>query len=49
MVHALAAVPALRRIHPVFAPKSPPTLEDWEHQQMIVETTFCARENVRMR
>jgi hypothetical protein len=27
MVHAPAAVPALRRIHPVLAPKSSPTLE----------------------
>jgi hypothetical protein len=25
------------------------TPEKWEHQQMIVETTCCARENVRMR
>ena len=28
---------------PRFAPKSPPTLEKWEHQKMIVETTCCAR------
>ena len=33
----------------LFAPKSPLTLQDWEHQQMIVETTCRARENVRMR
>jgi len=30
-----------------FTPKSPPTPEEWEHQQMIVETTCCACENVR--
>jgi hypothetical protein len=32
-----------------FAPESPPTLEEWDHQQMIVETTCCVRESVRMR
>ncbi len=33
----------------LFAPKSPLTLEDWEHQQMTVEATCCTRQNVRMR
>jgi hypothetical protein len=33
----------------LFAPKSPLTPEDWEHQQMIVETTCCTCKNVRMR
>ena len=32
-----------------FTSKSPPTPEAWKHQQMIVETTCCARANVRMR
>jgi len=32
-----------------FASKSPPTPEAWKHQQMIVETTCCARANLRMR
>ena len=32
-----------------FRAEAPPALEEWEHQQMIVETTCCARENVRMR
>ncbi len=33
----------------LFAPKSPLTLEDWEHQQMTFEATCCTRQNVRMR
>jgi hypothetical protein len=33
----------------LFAPKSPLTLQDWEHQQMIVETTSCTCKNLRMR
>ena len=33
----------------LFRAESPPALEEWKHQQMIVETTCCARENVRMR
>ena len=33
----------------LFAPKSPPTPEAWEHQQMIVEITRCTRDNVRLR
>jgi hypothetical protein len=33
----------------LFAPKSPLTLEEWEHQQMIAETTCRTRENMRMR
>jgi hypothetical protein len=32
-----------------FTSKSPPTPAEWKHQQMIVETTCCARANVRMR
>src|SRR5882672_1211992 len=32
-----------------FRAESPPALEEREHQQMIVETTCCARENARMR
>jgi hypothetical protein len=34
---------------PCLAPKSPLALEAWKHQQMIVETTCCARGSVRMR
>jgi hypothetical protein len=33
----------------LFRAESPPALEAWEHQQMIVETTCCARANLRMR
>jgi hypothetical protein len=33
----------------LFRAGSPPALKEWEHQQMIVETTCCARESVRMR
>jgi hypothetical protein len=32
-----------------FKPKSPPTLDAWEHRHMIVATTCCARESVRVR
>jgi hypothetical protein len=31
------------------APKPPLMLEAWEHQSMMVESTCCPRENVRMR
>jgi hypothetical protein len=34
---------------PCFTPKSPPTLEDRDKRQITVETTCCARENVRRR
>jgi hypothetical protein len=34
---------------PRFTPKSVATSDEWEHQQMIVETTCCARESVRKR
>jgi len=34
---------------PCFTPTLPPTLGVWEHQQMTVETTGCARGNARMR
>jgi hypothetical protein len=33
----------------LFRAESPAALEAWKHQQMIVETTCSARENVRMR
>jgi hypothetical protein len=33
----------------LFKSKSLPAPEVWEHQQMIVETTCCARENLRTR
>ena len=35
--------------NPCFAPKSCATTPKWERQQMIVETTCCAREDVRIR
>jgi hypothetical protein len=33
----------------LFRAESPPALEEWEQQQMIAETSYCARDNVRMR
>jgi hypothetical protein len=32
-----------------FAPTLPPTLKQWQRQQIIVEPTWCARERARMR
>jgi hypothetical protein len=45
----MSSRPLLGEEFTLFRAESPPTLEEWEHQQMIVETTCCARKNVRMR
>jgi hypothetical protein len=45
----MSSRPLLGEEFTLFRAESPPTLEEWEHQQMIVDTTCCARKNVRMR